>query len=169
MSVQSLLLSVLVVLQTASAFADDVSEFTLPSGVAVKIVEAPFGGADFRVSRCSPEGYNCLVNGRIPFGTTRTPTTFVKSITISYAGTTHELDVSDMYDAWGHRSSPSDYFGGKCWDANDCHVRGLFSDAGGSFVAEWLVWEGAVTRTVITGSGDVVNLFQKNLEPPEYE
>lgn len=151
------------------SYADTVSEFTLPGGATVTIVESPFSEAGFRLSNCSPEGYNCLINGRIPFGTVSTPTTYVKSISISYAGRTHRLDPTDMYNAWGSRTPTNEYFGGRCWDESYCHVRGLFSDGGGSFVAEWLVWEGVSTRTVISASGDVVDLFLENLDPPDYE
>jgi hypothetical protein len=78
-----------------------------------------------------------------------------------------------MYNAWGSRPlefiGSVRYFGGKCVDAKNCSFRGLFSDAGGSFVAEWRVINGVSTRTVLTDSSDVVSLFMKNIDPPEYE
>ena len=51
----------------------------------------------------------------------------------------------------------------------NCQFRGLFSDAAGSFVAEWLIVDGLAIRTVLTSNNDVVNLFKKNIDPPEFD
>jgi hypothetical protein len=78
-----------------------------------------------------------------------------------------------MYDAWGARPLEHPgavrYFGGKCIDSANCQFRGLFSDAAGSFVAEWRVVNGISVRTVLTSSDDVVSLFMKKIDPPEYD
>ncbi len=137
------------------AVADTVAAFTLPSGVAVRVVEAPF-----RVSRKS----ECRINGRrVPFGAgSPLPKTYVKSITVSFQGRSYALDASCMYDAWGGRPLEVPgvvrYFGGKCFDAQNCQFRGLFSDASKSFVAEWHIVNGIPIRSVLTGSNDIVHL-----------
>ena len=91
--------------------------------------------------------------------------TYLKNITASYQGHSYTLDVADMYNAWGNRSLEHPgvirYFGGRCYDKSNCQFRGIFSDAAGSFVAEWLIVDGLAIRTVLTSSNDVVNLFKK--------
>lgn len=156
------------------AFADSTAAFTLPSGVAVRIVEAPFEVSKFKVQGCSEQASGCRINGRVPFGVAfGYPQTYVKSITASFKGRTYSLDPTQMYNAWGGRpleiKGSVRYFGGRCVDAKNCSFRGLFSDAGGSFVAEWRVIDSVSIRTVLTESNDVVNLFMKNIDPPEYQ
>jgi hypothetical protein len=77
-----------------------------------------------------------------------------------------------MYDAWGGRpleyKGTIRYFGGKCSDQKNCQFRGIFSDGAGSFVAEWRIVGGVPTRTVLSGSDDIVHLFMKNIDPPEF-
>lgn len=150
------------------------SNFTLPSKVEVTIIEAPFYKNKFKIEKCSGNTDVCRINGKIPFGTTfYLPKTYVKSIVISFQGKSYALDVSNMYDAW--RNSPleyskgSRYFGGKCFDVKNCQFRGIFSDAAGAFVAEWIIANGRQFRTVLTDRDDVVGLFMKNIDPPEYE
>jgi hypothetical protein len=156
----------------SSALGQSAASFTLPSGVAVRIVEGPFSPSEFKVQGCSDQG-NCRINGRVPYGVAfGLPKTYVKSITVSFKDQTYSLDASQMYNAWGSRPLEHKgiirYFGGKCFDAKNCSFRGLFSDAGGSFVAEWRIANGESMRTVLTESNDVVHLFMKNIDPPEY-
>jgi hypothetical protein len=78
-----------------------------------------------------------------------------------------------MYDAWGSRpleiKGVIRYFGGNCRDEKNCQFRGLFSDAAGSFVAEWFIVDGRPMRTVLTDTNDIVNFFSKNIDPPVFE
>jgi len=159
---------------TAAVAADKTSTFTLPSGVKVTIVEVPFEKSLFKIEGCSDRDSVCRINGHAPFGVAfGLPKTYVKSITVSFKGRSNSLDASDMYNAWGSRplEHPGSirYFGGKCFDNGNCQLRGLFSDGAGTFVAEWAIVNGLSIRTVLTGSDDVVNLFMKNIDPPEYE
>ena len=78
-----------------------------------------------------------------------------------------------MYNAWGKRplkykNSNVKYMAAVCQTESWCTLRGLFSDAAGSFVAEWQIRMGKPERTIITNSNDVVSLFIKNIGPPEY-
>ena len=164
----------LVFLPAAVANADTTALFTLPSGVKVQIIEAPFDPSRFKVEGCSGTSEVCRIDGHVPFGTAfGLPRTYVKSIIISFQGHSYSLDVSDMYNAWGSRpleyKGVIRYFGGKCFDLRNCQFRGLFSDAAASFVAEWGIINGIALRTVLTGSDDVIDLFMKNIDPPEYE
>lgn len=85
----------------------------------------------------------------------------------------YSLDVSDMYDAWGRRplehAGIIRYFGGKCFDNKNCLLRGLFSDAAGSFVAEWQIVDGLPIRSVLSSSQDIVHLFMEHIDPPEFD
>jgi hypothetical protein len=158
----------------SSANADTTSTFTLPSGVGVKIVEATFKKSLFKVEGCSGKDQMCRINDHTPAGIAfGLPSTYVKSITVSFQGRSYSLDVSDMYNAWGTRPleypGKIRYFGGKCFNTKNCQFRGLFSDAAGTFVAEWKIVNELPVRTVLTDSNDVVNLFQQNIDPPEFD
>ncbi len=101
------------------------------------------------------------------------PKSYVKRLKVAFGGASYDLDSSDMYDAWGDRplqvAGKVRYLGGRCFDARNCQVRGLFSDGASSFVAEWRVVDGRTTRTVLTDSIDVVDLFIKSIDPPEVD
>lgn len=153
---------------------DGVTRLALPSGVVVEIVEAAFADATFKVVGCKGEGGPCLINGLVPFGSDYgIPRTYVKSIKTTYGGRSHLLDVSGMYNAWGKRpleyKGTIRYFGGSCSDRDNCHFRGLFSDGAGAFVAEWHVVDGMASRTVLTDSSDIIELFRRNIDPPDFE
>lgn len=159
---------------TTPAAADSDTAFTLPSGVGVHIIEAPFENSKFTSDGCTGTDVGCRINGHVPFGTDfDLPKTYVKSISITFQKKTYLLDVSDMYDAWGSRPLEQKgvirYFGGQCFDENNCQVRGLFSDAAGSFVAEWKIINGVPVRTILTNSNDVVNLFHEHIDPPTFD
>ncbi len=162
------------IIVSVDTVADTSAVFTLPSGVRVEIVEANFQKTLFSISGCSERGDVCRINGHVPFGADfGLPKTYVKNITVLFQGQSYSLDVSDMYNAWGARpleyKGKIRYFGGKCFDTKNCQFRGLFSDAAGSFVAEWRVVSGLPTRTVLTSSNDVMNLFIKHIDPPEFD
>jgi hypothetical protein len=164
--------------------AESTAVFTLPSGVAIRIVEAPFDPAGHRVKGCgtSPVNRNavvtCLIDGLPVFGSdSQLPDTYVKSITASFKGRSYALDTSQMYNAWGKRPlemkvkgvGTMRYFGGSCRDALNCILRGLFSDAAGSYIAEWQIIDGTAVRTALTDSGDIVGQLINHIDPPVYE
>lgn len=160
-------------LVTTPALADQTATFTLPSGVNVDILESEFEKSLFKVEGCSQPDPICRINDQIPMGVASgLPRTYIKSITISFKGQSYSLDVSSMYNGWG--SHPLEYpgviryFGGQCVDTKFCQFRGIFSDGAGSFVAEWKIIGGKSVRTVLTDSDDVVGLFMKNIDPPEF-
>lgn len=166
-------IGILWVISQGFAMAGTCSNFTLPSGVDITIVEYDFDAAKFNIEKCSTGGSICRINGRSPYGVDIDyPKTYVRSITASFGKSSYELNVTDMYDAWGARplsySGGVRYFGGECTDDNNCRLRGLFSDAAGTFVAEWHIVDGRVSRTVLTNSTDVIELFTKNIDPPGF-
>lgn len=155
----------------AGIIADTKVTFTLPSGMAVEIIEAPFKKELFKVEGCRDQEQLCLINNSIPFGIAfGMPKTYIKNIKVSFQGRSYSLNTKDMYNAWGSRPLEQKgivrYFGGKCYDTKNCLFRGLFSDAGGTFVAEWQIKNGKSIRTILTDSNDVINLITKNIDSP---
>ena len=114
-----------------------------------------------------------LPNGEFVFGTTKSPKTFVSEIVFKVRGRAYHLDSRYMYNAWGDRSvtipDVIKYFYAYCHNEENCIVRGLFSDAGGSFVAEWKIIDGKAIRTVMTNSSDIVSAFSTNISPPMFD
>jgi hypothetical protein len=47
--------------------------------------------------------------------------------------------------------------------------RHLFADAAESFVAEWRIINGTFVTTSLSGSDDIISLFMKNIDPPEFD
>ena len=143
------------------------ASLTLPSGVEITIVEAPVTGSYHP---------NCRRNGRPVQFEDYKPRTYVKKITGKYLGQTFTLDSSCMSDAWNGRPLEVPgvirYFGGSCRILSDglyCALRGIFADGAESFGAEWYLNKGRSIRTVLSGSKDVISLFQSQIDPPEYE
>ena len=156
------------------AKADDIKEFKLDSGIKVTIEEAPFDPKGHEIINCKGSEMPCLIDGGFPYGTDFSlPRSYLKKLIITYEGKSYSLDSSHMFNAWGNRplevKGVIRYLGGHCYDSKHCALRGLFSDAAGSYVAEWVVINGVPSRTVLTSSDDVVHLFMKNIDPPVYE
>jgi hypothetical protein len=78
-----------------------------------------------------------------------------------------------MYNAWNGR--PFEYkgsiplFRGQVLQYKGLSVSRFLSDGAGSFVAEWRIVNGMPIRTVLTDSDDIISLFMKNIDPPEYD
>lgn len=112
-------------------------------------------------------------NGGFKFGATRVPDTFVSKLSLSVGDRKYELDASNMYNAWGKRAVESPdgtrFLAAHCYNDRNCTLRGLFSDAGGAFVAEWQIVDGQAMRTVITDSNDIVDLFAKDISIPTFD
>lgn len=152
----------------------EVKVYTLKGGIAVSIEEAPFDPKKHKLEDCEDPTTPCKIDGSFPFGTAfDLPETYVKEMSLMIDGERYLLDVTGMYNAWGDRPLEHEgtirYLGAHCYDSRYCTLRGIFSDAAGSFVAEWEVIDGESLRTIITSSGDVINLFIKNIDPPYYE
>jgi len=114
-----------------------------------------------------------LPNGNLIFGATRTPKTYVNKIIFNVNNKTYNLENKYMYNAWGNRplevKNVIKYFGAHCYDNKNCTIRGIFSDAAGSFVAEWKIINGKSFRTIITDSNDILGMFKNNISPPVFD
>ena len=162
-----LLLSGSLAFSTGSFAADQTYNFALPSKVKITIVEAAYEKRP--ASACPGSNSEQKAGGH-------RPKTYVKSISALFQGQTIRFDVTCMTDAWNGRPLQHEgvvrYFGGWC-DLYDkkpyCAFRGVFSDGGESFAAEWYANGTVAKRTVFSGSSDVIDLFMKNIDPPKYE
>lgn len=103
------------------------------------------------------------------------PQTEVTSIVAEIGDKTHHrkysLPCKGMFDAWGggldeNVRSKNRRFGATCYDENNCVLRGVFADGAETFVAQWEISDGRVSRTVFTGVSDIVDLFMSNIDPP---
>ena len=114
-----------------------------------------------------------LPNGNLIFGATRTPKTYVSKIIFNVNNKLYSLENKYMYNAWGTRPlevpNVIKYFDADCYDNDNCTIRGMFSDAAGSFVAEWKIINGKPIRTIITDSSDILSVFKNNISPPVFE
>ncbi|MEJ2610144.1 MAG: hypothetical protein P8179_08655 [Candidatus Thiodiazotropha sp.] len=154
--------------------AGEEKQYDLGNGIVVNLEEAEFNPIEHKIINCEGSIIPCTIDGVFPFGIEFSiPRTYLKSLSLSIHGRTYKLNTSGMYNAWGNRplaiKDKIKYLGAHCYDEKSCALRGIFSDAAGSFVAEWLIVNGISTRTILTSSNDIVNLFIKNIEPPYYE
>jgi hypothetical protein len=124
---------------TAAAPGTNIARFTLPSGVKVEIVEALFASSGIKAVGCEKAVEVCRLGGK--------------------RGANRPLQAKG-----GIR-----YFGGSCSDAKNCVFRGLFGDGANSYVAEWVIFDGVSSRTVLSGDDDLFELFEKHMDPPVYE
>ncbi len=114
-----------------------------------------------------------LLNGNLVFGATGAPKTYVSKIIFNVNNKRYNLENKYMYNAWGARPlevpNVIKYFDAHCYDNKNCTIRGIFSDAAGSFVAEWKIIDGKPIRTIITDSSDILSMFKNNISPPVFE
>jgi len=155
--------------------ATEVKKYDLGNGVLLELLEVPFVKENHKISPCSYSKESvCLIDDQIAFGIAgNMPKKEFEYIKLNVDGKEYRLDSSGMFDAWGSRPLKYDddtvYFVAVCHDADNCTARGLFSDAAGSFVAEWQIQSGAAQRTVLTYEDDIVNLFIQHIHPPVYD
>lgn len=157
----------LVAHSSIASAADQTYNFELPSKIKITIVEAPY--AERPASACPGAGAAQRADSY-------RPKTYVKSTRAFFQGQTIRFDVTCMTDAWNGRPLRHEgvvrYFGGWCklYDKKPyCGFRGIFADGCESFAAEWYANGNVAKRTVLSGSSDIIDLFMKNIDPPEYE
>ncbi|MDH5727631.1 MAG: hypothetical protein OEZ58_01390 [Gammaproteobacteria bacterium] len=122
------------------------------------------------IEKCSKP---CLPNGDFVFGAAGSqPSSYVKQISFKWKNKSFELDSANMYNAWGDRpvkDGDAVFAAAHCYDFGACTIRLLLSDAGGAYVAEWLINQDKVFRSILTYSNDVTNLFIDRIHPPVFE
>ena len=134
-------------------------EFRIPLGerLVLHLTEAPFDSAAHTIalSGSHASGYVYAIDGNPFFGSDgETPRTTLTSANLEVNGQQVPLDVRGMFNPMLQRRGPDyfqvePYFGG--WI-----VRGLFSDGAGSYMAEWIAFEGGSLRTIVTNNDVVI-------------
>jgi len=160
----------------AAPAADDefTASYEFGKSIKVTLAEKSFDSRQAKVETCQGGVGVCRINGVIPFGVASgMPKTFLAKVTLDAAGKTYNLDAGGMYNAWGKKPNDgqgtAQYLSAHCFDSYNCIVRGLFSETAGAYVAEWAIVDGHASRTMLTGSRDVVELFRKHIAPPLFE
>ena len=157
-----------------SSFANEAKVFDLGNGIKVSILEEKFDPKSHKIENCENSNIPCRIDSHIPYGTAfNMPRTELKELKLTTESGTYKLDTTGMYNAWGERpleyKGSIKYLGAYCFNPQNCTLRGIFSDAAGSYVAEWLILNGISTRTVLSSSDDIMHLFMTNIEPPRYD
>lgn len=96
------------------------------------------------------------------------PKTRLTDIAVHIENRTFHLETTGMFDPLLGPGSGND-FGAFCYDADNCTFRAILGDAGGTYVAEWIVTNGVQRRTVLSDSSDLVNFVRRNLTPPHFD
>jgi len=160
------------VLSSGAVSQESTNTFIFDGGISVTLNEVSYTAA--MINECKKDKIVCRTNGDIVFGSDNlNPKSYLKNMVVSVDNNTYNLNTRNMYNAWMGRPKGIEgaiqYLHASCVDKNNCIVRGLFSDAAGSYIAEWQVIDSHPYRTVLTSSGDLVRTFIKNIHPPVYE
>jgi hypothetical protein len=143
----------------------------LGKNISATIIERPFDGEKRSVERCHDGPGICRIDGGTPFGVAAgTPDIVLAKLSLGVGGRNYDLDTSNMYNPGsGRRREAGPLLAAVCYDSANCVVRGIFSDGVAVYVAEWAIVDGKSSRTILTGSNDVVELFRNRLAPPSFE
>lgn len=127
------------------------AKIPLDKGITLTLKAEPFDPKNHQIKTCKIMDWSgiCLIDGKPVFGTDWSmPTTKLICATLSINNHNIDLDVSCMYNPW---------FGQPRVDSfSITHVEGgllvraSFSDAAGSYDAEWFVVEHTAVRTLLS-------------------
>ena len=160
------------VLSSCAVSQENITTYSFDSGVSVTLTETVYSKS--QLVECEKNNSTCRTNGDVVFGSVnQKPTSYLKQIYINIDDKIYDLDTSYMYNAWAGKPKEVEgviqYLYASCFDKNNCIVRGLFSDAAGSYIGEWKITNTQPYRTVLTSSNDLVKVFIKDINPPKYE
>ena len=134
----------------SAAAATDVcrTTFQFDSGVALHVEVVPFVRAAHKIARCG-QPWPCQIDGRDFFGADgELPVTQVSRMELEIEGKLVSLATSGMFNPWFGAADPQWF---RVWrHGKDWVARGFFSDAAGSYVAEWRISSLRARRTVLT-------------------
>jgi hypothetical protein len=140
----------------------------LSTGIEIVASEEKFSGPDHVLEGCDEPFRTCLVDGVPAVGSIHRPKTVLVSVIVKIDDNKRiRLDTSGMFDPL-LPADISQSFGGFCYDDKNCSFRAVLGDAGGAYVAEWVMTNGVLRRTILSDSADLVQFFKANLLPPRY-
>jgi hypothetical protein len=127
----------------------------LKDNIILEVTAVPFDAAKHRVTECEVMGSKvvCLVDDRPAFGTDWTlPRSQLVQATVKIGSRVVDLDVSCMFNPWFDKPDAQDFnaenvYGGYL-------IRGNFSDAAGTYKAEWLVIKSSSVRTRLESAAE---------------
>jgi hypothetical protein len=135
--------------------ADD--SYTIPLGeVSLVLAVVPFDAKKHEITECKGPDWSavCLIDGKPVFGTDwEIPKSQLVRASLKAPDNIIELDVSCMYNPWfTKKPDPRDFSAEKV--EGGYRIRGFFSDAAGSYNAEWLVIKDSSVRTRLETAAD---------------
>lgn len=152
-------------------------QVNVSSGVGLRIVEKPFHPEEhLLIFDKDQRNVIATIDGRKPYGISRSrlPACQVEVIELSVKNMKYKLESTGMFDAIMNKPdsiSLLDRISVQCSPVDPvvCVIRGLFSDAAGTFAAEWNIDYGVAERSVLSNDEDILELFREQKLPPEYE
>ena len=136
------------VMGAASPAAMNRHNIKLKDNIILEMTAPPFDAAKHRITECEVMGSKvvCLIDDKPVFGTDWTlPRSQLAQATVKIGSRVVDLDVSCMFNPWFEKPDARDFtaesvYGGYL-------IRGNFSDAAGTYKAEWLIVENGSVRT----------------------
>lgn len=131
-------------------------------GAEITMEIRPYQGTQCATTQCS-------ANVRAILGHRR-PTSVVASLTIKRNGHVYRLPTEGMVDPLiDSVSEAGERIRLSCDTVDNCTLRGVFGDAGGVYVCEWIIRDDTVIRTVFSPSQDLFNFVREHLSAPVYQ
>jgi len=120
----------------------------LKHNITLEMAVAPFDAAKHRVTECEIMGSKliCLIDDKPVFGTDwGLPKSKLIKAAVKIGPSVVDLDVSCMFNPWFSKPDPRDFTADSVYGGY--RIRGNFSDAAGSYKAEWLIIQNSSVRT----------------------
>lgn len=131
-------------------------------GAEITMEVVPYQGAQCATAQCR-------ANVRAILGHRR-PTSVVAFLIVKRNGHVYRLPTEGMVDPLiDSVSEAEEHIRLSCDTTDNCTLRGVFGDAGGVYVCEWLIRDNTVIRTVLSPSQDLFNFVREHLSAPVYE
>ncbi|GAB2880629.1 hypothetical protein GCM10027277_57240 [Pseudoduganella ginsengisoli] len=143
-------------------------QLKLDGGAALSVEEKPFAASQHTLRDCHQSYKTCVVDGVATQGVVSEIRTELAPVTVSVGSKRYMLDTKGMFNPQLSEKDMPRSFGGFCYDENNCGFRALLGDAGGTYVAEWIIHNQVVTRTVLAADDDLIHLFRDHLSPTRY-
>jgi hypothetical protein len=139
------------VFSNASQLTDSSHTISLKHDIILEMTAGPFDSAKHRITECELMGSKgvCLIDDKPVFGTDWTlPRSQLMKAAVKMGSRVVHLDVSCMFNPWAEKPDPQDFSAEKVYGGY--FVHGNFSDAAGSYKAEWFIVESGSARTQLS-------------------
>jgi hypothetical protein len=147
------IVAALIVTSGQSRSATNTYTIPLKNEMSLELTADPFDPAKHRVTECDLSGFKgiCLIDDKPVFGTDWTlPRSQLLKASVKIGTDLIDLDVSSMYNPWFEKPDPRDFNAESVYGGY--RIRGFFSDAAGSYHAEWFIVQGKSVRTMLANA-----------------